>query len=57
MVIGEGAEWIWNLAAPHYPQATEIVDYWHACEHLWELRALLYPQDSAAGERWAHRAL
>jgi hypothetical protein len=53
VVLGDGAEWIWNLAASHYPQATEIVDYWHACEHVWELRAVLYPEGSAAGERWA----
>ena len=54
VVIGDGAEWIWNLAAEHYPQATEIVDYWHACEHIWELRAVLYAEGSAAGDRWAH---
>jgi hypothetical protein len=53
VVIGDGAEWIWNLAAYHYPQATEIVDYWHACEHLWDLRRVLYPPESAAGDRWA----
>ena len=54
VVIGDGAEWIWNLAAHHYPQATEIVDYWHACEHIWELRKVLYAADSEAGDRWAH---
>lgn len=53
VVIGDGAEWIWNLAAEHYPQATEIVDYWHACEHIWDLRRVLYPQASEAGDRWA----
>jgi hypothetical protein len=54
VVIGDGAEWIWNLAAHHYPQATEIADYWHACEHIWELRKVLYAADSEAGDRWAH---
>jgi len=53
VVIGDGAEWIWNLAGEHYPQATQIVDYWHACEHIWELRRALYPEGSGAGERWA----
>jgi hypothetical protein len=24
--MGDGAEWIWNLAALHFPGATEIVD-------------------------------
>ena len=54
VVIGDGAEWIWNLAAHHYPQATEIVDYWQACEHIWDLRRALYPEKSEAGDRWAH---
>ncbi|NSW56021.1 MAG: ISKra4 family transposase [Armatimonadetes bacterium] len=53
VVIGDGAEWIWNLAAHHFPDATQIVDYWHACEHIWTLRRALYAQDSAAGDRWA----
>jgi len=53
VVIGDGAEWIWNLAAHHFPGATEIVDYWHACEHIWDLRRVLYAPDNPVGERWA----
>ncbi|HMD98016.1 MAG TPA: UPF0236 family protein [Terriglobia bacterium] len=37
VVIGDGAPWIWNLAAEHFPGAVEIVDLYHAREHLWEL--------------------
>jgi hypothetical protein len=33
-VIGDGAAWIWNLAAATFPQATCIVDLFHAREHL-----------------------
>jgi len=53
VVIGDGAEWIWNLAAQHYPQATQIVDYWHACEHIHELAGEYYGPETAAGQRWA----
>lgn len=53
VVIGDGAEWIWNLADHHFPRATQIVDYWHACEHIWTLRRALYAEGSAAGDRWA----
>ena len=35
VVMGDGAPWIWNLAAEHFPGATEIVDFYHAVEHLW----------------------
>ena len=33
-VIGDGAAWIWNLAAATFPEATHIVDLYHAGEHL-----------------------
>lgn len=53
VVIGDGAEWIWNLAKHHYPWATEIVDYWHATEHIHALAHALYGPESPQGERWA----
>lgn len=37
VVIGDGAEWIWNLADPYFPGAVQIVDLYHARQHLWEL--------------------
>jgi hypothetical protein len=36
-VIGDGAAWIWNLAAATFPEATCIVDLFHAREHLHSL--------------------
>lgn len=33
-VLGDGAEWIWNLAAEHLPQATGVLDIYHALEHV-----------------------
>ena len=43
VVMGDGAEWIWNLAALHFPGAIEIVDLYHARQHLWDLARRLYP--------------
>jgi hypothetical protein len=37
IVLGGGAAWIWNLASQHFPEATQIVDLYHAREHLHEL--------------------
>lgn len=37
IVIGDGAKWIWNIADKLFPEATPIVDYWHACEHIHDL--------------------
>jgi hypothetical protein len=39
-ILGDGAAWIWNLAATHFPQATQIVDLYHAREHLHDLANL-----------------
>ena len=36
-VLGDGAAWIWNTAATKFPEATQIVDLYHAREHLHDL--------------------
>ena len=36
VVIGDGAEWIWNIAKDHFPGATQIVDLFPARQHLWD---------------------
>lgn len=33
-VLGDGADWIWNLAAEHLPQASGVLDVFHALEHI-----------------------
>jgi len=52
VVIGDGAEWIWNLALQHFPGAIQIVDLFHARQHLWDLARKLYPNDAAAQKAW-----
>ena len=52
VVIGDGAEWIWNLADQHFPGALQIVDLYHARQHLWELARKLHPNDLARQKAW-----
>lgn len=52
VVMGDGAEWIWNLAAEHFPGAIQIVDLYHARQHLWELARRLHPHAEAAQKAW-----
>ena len=52
VVMGDGAEWIWNLAAQYFPGATQIVDLFHARQHLWDLARKLYPNDETGQNRW-----
>jgi hypothetical protein len=40
-VLGDGATWIWNIASSKFPGATQVVDLFHAREHLHGLARLL----------------
>ena len=55
VIMGDGAEWIWNLADLHFPGALQIVDLFHARQHLWDLARLLYPGDDAHQKQWILR--
>ena len=57
VVLGDGAAWIWNLAGQHFPAAIQIVDLYHARQHLWELSAKLFPGEEKARKRWLARCL
>ena len=46
------AQWIWNIADQHFPGAVQIVDLYHARQHLWELARKLYPNQEAEQRRW-----
>jgi hypothetical protein len=52
VVIGDGAEWIWNLVAEHFPEAIAIVDLYHARQHLWAIARQLYPLDDVQQKAW-----
>ena len=52
VVLGDGAVWIWNLAAVQFPGAILIVDFYHASEHLHKISRWLYPSDEAARRVW-----
>ncbi|MEO7143817.1 MAG: ISKra4 family transposase, partial [Bryobacteraceae bacterium] len=55
VVMGDGAEWIWNLAHLHFPGAIQIVDLYHARQHLWNLAKLIHPGDGASQKQWMMR--
>ena len=55
--IGDGAPWIWNTAAQHFPNAVQIVDFYHAREHLETLAKKIYPEDKNAREMFSREAV
>ena len=52
VVIGDGAEWIWNLVNVHFPGAVQIVDLYHARQHLSDLARKLFPNDEIGQKAW-----
>jgi hypothetical protein len=57
VVLGDGAHWIWVLAADHFGERIEIVDFYHASEHVWTLAHALFGEGSWLARRWADFAL
>jgi len=55
VVLGDGAEWIWNIADEQFPGAIQIVDLYHAREHIWDLARKLHPSQEAQQKRWVMR--
>lgn len=56
--IGDGAEWIWNMVNERFGEAVQIVDFYHACEHLHVLCKTLEPDEQCAKalfKRWRKR--
>lgn len=51
-VIGDGAVWIWNLALDHFYDAQQLVDWYHAAEHLATAARLLKGEATPAAKRW-----
>jgi len=56
VVLGDGATWIWRLAAEHFPGAVQIVDLWHAHEHVWKVAHSVFGRGNPQEAAWAKSA-
>jgi hypothetical protein len=52
VVLGDGAPWIWNLAGEHFYDSVQIVDWYHAKQHLSQAANLLHGEDTPAAKQW-----
>lgn len=50
--VADGAAWIWHLAAHHFPDAVEIVDWYHATQHLWQVANAWYGDGTTKARNW-----
>lgn len=51
-ILGDGAKWIWGIAEEHFPGAIEIVDLYHAREHLAKVAKLVYGVKARKSQEW-----
>ena len=56
VVLGDGAPWLWRLVEEHFPNAVQIVDLYHAKEHVWEVAASVFGRSHPEGVAWAKQA-
>jgi hypothetical protein len=56
-VLGDGAAWIWALAAELFPGALQIVDWFHASERIWALGRALHGAETPETAAWVEAQL
>ena len=52
LVIADGAAWIWNLVGDRFKGAKELLDFYHAAEHLWTVANTVYGTGSPKAKKW-----
>jgi hypothetical protein len=52
VVLGDGAAWIWLIAAAQFPYAIQILDYYHATQHLWSVANAWFGEQTPEAKAW-----
>lgn len=55
LILGDGATWIWNLVEMHLPGVPQLLDFYHAAEHLYSTASHCWPETKALA--WWQRRL
>jgi len=56
-VVADGGVWIWNIVADRFAQATGVLDFYHASQHLWSVAHTLHPENEAGARAWVEPLL
>jgi hypothetical protein len=57
LAVADGAPWIWNVVGDRWPGARQLLDFYHASQHLWSLGQALHPQDETPRRAWIEARL
>ena len=56
-LVGDGADWIWDVLRAHFPEGEEILDYYHCAEHVYDTARAQYGEGTLDAQEWAEAAL
>ena len=56
-VVADGADWIWNRVEELFPDARQVMDFYHCSEYLHKVAAAQYGKGSEKGMEWVHATL
>jgi hypothetical protein len=57
VVIGDGAHWIWNACDELFPDAIQVLDYYHLCENVYKYGHSLHPFQDTRRTAWAETVI
>lgn len=52
IVLADGADWIWNKVSEEFPEAVQILDFYHAVAHAGEVARARWGEGSRQGKEW-----
>lgn len=55
--VGDGAQWLWQTAGDLFPQAVQILDWYHVASYVHAVAQALYPADEAVRSQWTEAQL
>ena len=56
-VVADGGVWLWNLVTDRFSEATGVLDFYHASQHLWDLAHTLHPENATGARAWVEPLL
>lgn len=54
--VSDGAVWIWKLVEKYFPQAIQIVDWYHASQYLTPIAEAAFGADTSQAKEWLAQA-
>lgn len=52
IMLGDAAPWIWNVTEEHFNSSWQVIDWFHAKEHLYKAGHLVWGEESPQVQRW-----